>query len=54
MSWNDIFGIVIIILLFSFYALFKDDPMKGLANAGEITDKILNGLKRLFKEVERL
>ena len=53
-TWKDFFGIIIIMLLFTFYALFKDDPMKGLANAGEYADKILNGLKRLFNEVERL
>jgi hypothetical protein len=53
-TWKDVVGIVVIMLLLTIYALFKDDPMKGLENAGQYADKIFNGLKKLVKEIEKI
>lgn len=53
-TWKDILGIVVIILLLGIYAIFKDDPKQGLTDAGEIVDKIFGGLKKLVREIERI
>ena len=53
-SWSDISGIILIILMFALYAIFKDDPKEGLANAGKIVDKLSDGIKRLIDGIERI
>lgn len=53
-SGSDILGIILIILMFVFYGIFKDDPKKGLADAGKIVDKLFDGIKRLINGIERI
>jgi hypothetical protein len=53
-TFKDVIGIIIIMLMFTLYALFKDDPMKGLENAGKLTEKIFGGIKKLMEEIERI
>jgi hypothetical protein len=51
---KDIIGIIVIILMFSLYYLFKDDPKKGLEDAGKIVDKLSDSIKRLIRGIEKI
>ena len=51
---SDILGIILIFLMFIFYAIFKDNPKEGLADAGKMVDKLFDGIKRLINGIERI
>ena len=53
-TWNDVVGVILIIMMFTLYAVFKDDPKEGLSNAGKVVDKIFDGIKRLINGIERI
>lgn len=51
---KDILGIIVILLMLTIYAIFKDNPRKGLTDAGKMVDKIFGGIKKLIREIERI
>lgn len=51
---KDILGTIIIMLLFVFYALFKDDPIKGFDNAKKAINNVSGEIKKIIKRVEKI